>query len=440
VEKRLYSLDSLGQQRLLDELDQALECHYRWIAQVNRTLLYGPSAGCDRPEMAHRSCLFGQWYHAVRDDHVTGNAAFIEVGDAHAALHEIARRLLEYNATGRDPSITDYDALVAASEQMRCAVETLKSSLKHALYTSSALLSNVFENAYEGVLITDAAAVIVNINQAFTRITGYSADEVIGCTPRILSSGRQNERFYRRMWDDLTHNGNWHGQVWNRHKNGELFLESLSISAVRNQSGQVTHYLGVIADVTSEYENEKALFHLAHFDTLTGLANRVMFLRQLREALQRAESETATLALLYLDIDGFKDINDALGHYVGDELLREVSRRLRKTMRRSDQIGRLGGDEFVIILPDFDTLDAVVGVAEKILSTLKETCTLDNGQVVQVTASIGISLYPVHGTDSDTLLRHADQAMYQAKQDGRDRWSLCEISGDGARRGATIKA
>ncbi|MBK1691050.1 EAL domain-containing protein [Ectothiorhodospira mobilis] len=281
------------------------------------------------------------------------------------------------------------------------------------------LADQVFQAADEGIMVTDTDGHIVAVNPAFTHITGYGEDEVKGRRPTFLQSGRQDAPFYQNLWSTLLGTGHWRGEIWNRRKNGEVYPEWLTISAVPGESGQIEHYVGVFSDIGQVKEAQQQLEFMAHYDPLTGLANRVLFRDRLRQALRRARRHGTSLVLLFIDLDRFKTINDTLGHNLGDQLLQTVARRMEHTTRASDTLSRLGGDEFVLLLDGEMNRDDIQTLCRKLLKILEEPMHLD-GHEVAVSASIGIATYPEDGEDADTLLKHADLAMYEAKTHGRN--------------------
>ncbi|MFP4079818.1 MAG: EAL domain-containing protein [Ectothiorhodospira sp.] len=281
------------------------------------------------------------------------------------------------------------------------------------------LADQVFQAADEGIMVTDTGGHIVAVNPAFTHITGYSEDEVKGRQPSFLRSGRQDTAFYQNLWNTLQGSGHWRGEIWNRRKSGEVYPEWLTISAVPNESGEIEHYVGVFSDIGQVKEAQQQLEFMAHYDPLTGLANRVLFRDRLRHALLRAKRHRNTLVLLFIDLDRFKTINDTLGHTLGDQLLKTVARRMEHATRASDTLSRLGGDEFVLLLDGELSRDDIQILSRKLLRILEEPMHLDGHEVV-VSASIGIATYPEDGEDADTLLKHADLAMYEAKTHGRN--------------------
>jgi diguanylate cyclase (GGDEF)-like protein/PAS domain S-box-containing protein len=289
----------------------------------------------------------------------------------------------------------------------RAAEERLRQSAK------------VFESTTDGVTITDAAANIIAANRAFSEITGYTEAEVLGKNPRLLQSGRHDESFYRCVWQTIARAGAWSGEIWNRRKNGEIYPEWLTISSVKDDAGELTNYVGVFSDISQIKQSQEQLEHLAHYDPLTDLPNRLLFGARLEHAIQRAERDGALLTLLYIDLDRFKTVNEGLGHPAGDRMLREVAQRLAHCVRAEDTVARLGGDEFIIMLEGLQNTTLATALADKLLAALTRSFDLD-GQEVFIGASIGISTYPADGTDATTLLKNADAAMYRSKEDGRN--------------------
>jgi diguanylate cyclase (GGDEF)-like protein/PAS domain S-box-containing protein len=285
------------------------------------------------------------------------------------------------------------------------------------------LAANVFAHAHEGICVTDAQERIVDVNPRFCELTGYPADEVLGRTPRMLKSGYQSAEFYKAMWQAISRDGHWRGEVWNRRRDGRLYAERLTISAVTDSHGVVSHYVGVLSDITSAKEYEERLERIAHYDVLTGIPNRSLLADRMSLAIAQTQRSRTLLGVCYLDLDGFKPVNDTYGHEVGDLLLVEVAERLRACLRGGDTVARLGGDEFVLLLLGLDSIQECRLALERILEALRRPMEV-SGHRVEVSASIGVSLYPQDNADADTLLRHADMAMYQAKQLGKNRYHL----------------
>ncbi|MFM8333513.1 MAG: putative bifunctional diguanylate cyclase/phosphodiesterase [Candidatus Methylumidiphilus sp.] len=286
------------------------------------------------------------------------------------------------------------------------------------------LAASVFANAVEGIIITDRNGLILRVNKAFCAITGYAPEDVVGKNPRMLSSGRHDRAFYQAMWQRLESVGEWQGEVWNRRRNGEVYPEWLNIRAIYDERGEKTHYVGIFSDISERIRDQEYIFRLAYYDSLTSVANRALLMDHLEMAIAHAQRQRMAVAVLFIDMDRFKLINDSLGHSIGDLLLQHVAQALTGSVRDGDTVSRFGGDEFVICLPDIsgDREDAVVDslkVAEKIQRRLSQTFALQ-GHEVAVTPSIGVALYPWDGETPGILIKHADIAMYHAKSLGRD--------------------
>jgi diguanylate cyclase (GGDEF)-like protein/PAS domain S-box-containing protein len=288
--------------------------------------------------------------------------------------------------------------------------------------------ASVFDNSQEAILITDADNLIIDVNPAFTHITGYSHEEVLGRNPNLLSSGHHDQAFYAEMWQSLEQKKAWRGEIWNQRKSGEIYAELLSIATICSDDGKVQRYVGVFSDISYLKEHEAELSRVAHYDALTGIPNRVLLADRMKQAIAETARERSMVAVCYLDLDGFKSINDTLGHDAGDQVLVEVSRRIRQTIRAGDTVARLGGDEFVVLL-ELEKGEECVATLERLLDVIAQPITVkDNPQMLS--ASIGVSIYPLDDEDSDTLLRHADQAMYVAKQSGKNRFYIYDTAMD----------
>lgn len=279
-----------------------------------------------------------------------------------------------------------------------------------------ALNADVFRSSSEGIVICDADNRIVSVNEAFTEITGYAADEVIGRDPGLLSSGRHERAFYRDMWQRILEAGHWQGEVWNRRRDGDLYLQWLTINVARDPDGNIRHYYAIFSDITQRRQTEARISHMAHHDALTDLPNRVLLRDRIEHAIRQAERERGALAVLFLDLDRFKNVNDSLGHGVGDALLVEMARRICATVRHQDTVSRAGGDEFSLLLPDTDA-EGAAHVAQKLLDAIARPLTVE-GQEMTLTPSIGIAIHPDDARDVDALLRASDAAMYRAKAAG----------------------
>ena len=291
------------------------------------------------------------------------------------------------------------------------------------------LAASVFTHAREGIIIADAQGRIVDVNETFSEITGYSREEVIGTDCAFLSSGEHDAAFFDVRRRELGFHGHWSGEVWNRRRNGELYVEMQTVSLVRDAQGAAQNIVTLFSDITQMKRHEQQLEHIAHYDVLTGLPNRVLKAERLQRAIVHCQRHGEALAVAYLDLDGFKEVNDRYGHGVGDRLLIALARRMRDAMREEDTLARIGGDEFVAILVGLGQQDDYIFVLERLLAAASAQVDVD-GLQLQVSASIGVTLYPQDGADSDMLLRHADQAMYQAKQAGKNRYHLFDVAHD----------
>jgi diguanylate cyclase (GGDEF)-like protein/PAS domain S-box-containing protein len=292
------------------------------------------------------------------------------------------------------------------------------------------LAASVFTHAREGIMITDADGAIIDVNDTFTRITGFTRQEALGENPRILNSGRHDAEFYVELWRSLIDKGHWYGEIWNRRKNGEIFAEMQTISAVYDAEGQTQHYVALFSDITLIKEHEQQLEHIAHYDALTSLPNRVLLADRLHQAMSQAQRRQQALAVVYLDLDGFKAINDCHGHDVGDQLLMLLARRMRDTLRDGDTLARLGGDEFVAVLLDLNHAADSASLLGRLLAATAQPVPV-SGHLLQVSASLGVTFYPQReDVDADQLMRQADQAMYQAKLAGKNRYHIFDAEQD----------
>ncbi len=284
------------------------------------------------------------------------------------------------------------------------------------------LASLVYMNSGEAMVVTDADGVIITINPAFTQLTGYTAEEVVGRTPRLLNSGLHDRSFYEAMWERLNSNGSWQGEIWNKRKNGEIYAEWLTINSIYKEDGTCYRRVALFSDITDKKKAEELIWMQANYDPLTGLPNRRMFTDRLNQELKKSHRCGQRLAVMFIDLDRFKEINDALGHDMGDLLLEEAAKRLNGCVRETDTVARLGGDEFTIIITALEDVSSVERIAENILLKLSSPFQLE-GEILYISASIGITFYPDDATDIDELRKNADQAMYAAKHHGRNRFS-----------------
>lgn len=319
-----------------------------------------------------------------------------------------ARDLLEEKVRERTASLSEANRALKREIAVRKLAE-------ESLY----LAARVIASSNEAIIVTDPQGIIVEVNEAFCEITGYSRAEVIGQNPRIMASGRHEKAFWEKFWQTLIETGQWRGEVWDRRKNGEIFPKLLSVRALKEDTGEVTHYVGIFSDISKLKESEERLDHLAHFDPLTSLPNRLLFQERLNRALIQAERDAKKVAVLFLDLDSFKHVNDTFGHPVGDDLLVSVAERLSTCVRKGDTVARLGGDEFIIVMPDVNEVTQIAMLAERLIEVLSKPFEI-RGNEIFTSGSIGISVYPADGTNVHQLLQHADTAMYHAKAQGKN--------------------
>lgn len=293
------------------------------------------------------------------------------------------------------------------------------------------LAASVFSHAREGIFITDAAGIIIDVNKAFIDVTGYLREDVLGNNSRIFKSERQSPEFYTQMWKSLIDHSHWNGEIWNKRKNGEVYPLLLTISAVYDNSGNLKNYVALFTDITLIKRNQRQLEQIAHYDVLTNLPNRALLADRLGQAITRSKRHKKPLAVAFLDLDGFKAINDIHGHSMGDELLVTLSRRMKEALREGDTLSRFGGDEFVAVLDGLEKVQDHEPMLRRLLKAASEPVTLKD-IVLKVSASIGVTLYPRDDSDVDQLIRHADQAMYTAKEKGKNCYHLFDTASDDA--------
>jgi len=282
------------------------------------------------------------------------------------------------------------------------------------------LFAKVYENTLEGISITDEKGQIIAINSAFSTITGYSEEEALGQNPRILKSDRHDKEFYSRMWEKITTKGQWAGEIWNRRKNGEAYPEILSINSIRDDNGKITHFVAVFHDISEMKLQQEQIKHQAYHDALTGLPNRLLARDRLTMAIANARRNQHKLAVFFLDLDNFKNINDSLGHAAGDLLLQKVAKRLQHLLREEDTVARLGGDEFLVLVTNIQSKTEITALSNRLLTGFRKPIVAENHELF-VTISIGIAFYPEDGTDEGTLIKNADVAMYQSKSQGKNK-------------------
>jgi diguanylate cyclase (GGDEF)-like protein/PAS domain S-box-containing protein len=346
--------------------------------------------------------------------HTAGRTAYLEVEIRCKAKDGSWRwiltrgRVVEFDGNGLPVTMSGTNTDITSRKQLEAA------------QCSAAV---VFENCCEGVLVADARGNISRVNPAFTRITGYAEHEVLGRSPRVLSSGRHDEAFYREFWSALNGGGVWRGEIWNRTKTGELYVAHQSVCVVKDEQGQPQHFVSVFSDVTQLKTHEEELDRLAHFDALTGLPNRSLLADRLQQAIHRANRNGRSCAVCVVDLDDFKQINEQHGRAAGDQFIVGVAENLKRVLRVDDTLARLGGDEFVVLLPDVANPKEGTQVLDRVLAAIARPVHIANVDI-ESSGSIGVSLYPADDVDPDTLLRHADHAMQQAKQSGKARYQL----------------
>ena len=311
--------------------------------------------------------------------------------------------------------------LVIANEEL-----ILQNEEKQLLLRKLKRAANVFTHAHEGIMITDATAIITEVNDTFSQITGYTREDMLGKNPNILQSGRHPPEFFNKMWEALLAQGYWRGEIWNRRKNGDVYPEILTISVVKNAKGKVLHYVSLSTDITSLKNYQGQLEHIAHYDVLTNLPNRVLLADRLSQAMAHCQRHKQSLAVAFMDLDRFKEVNDNYGHDVGDKLLIALSQRMKDALREGDTLARIGGDEFIAIMGDLQNIKLSTAILERLLKVTSDPVIVD-GINIQVSASIGVTFYPQDNSGADHLMRHADQAMYSAKQAGKNCYRLFDV-------------
>ncbi|VAW91948.1 diguanylate cyclase/phosphodiesterase (GGDEF & EAL domains) with PAS/PAC sensor(s) [hydrothermal vent metagenome] len=406
----------------LNEIDLVVEFHIKWLSELNRALVC--HTVIERQQIQNILSTdehFTRWHQGIHDEELIKMPAFKVLGVIHTEMLKLASSLLAHAGRGEQICVDEYDRFTLLTHELRSQIAELKNKIKVNLQLVAKLMGKVFENAKEGVMITDVDSYILNVNQAFVKVTQYTKEEVLGKKPSILHSGNHDKGFYERMWDVLLREKCWQGEVWNSRKNSEIYPEWLSITAVLDDNDDTTHYIGIFSDVSVRNEGDDRLYHLAHYDCLCDLPNRMLFYDRLRQSLSRSKRSNQKIAVMFMDLDGFKQVNDEYGHGVGDELLQQVSQRVTAVLRESDTLARIGGDEFTIIINDIDRAESIDAIATKILETIQESYFLHDVEF-NISASLGISLFPDNSEDVNTLVKHADIAMYKAKQEGKNRF------------------
>ena len=387
-----------------------------WLANMNGKLLDVNEAAC---------AMLGY----TRAEALNLHVADIDVVDDQQVIETRARRMqveggdfFESRHRRKDGSIIDVEVSIRHLPQNGAFSVFVRDITQRKLAEAkNQLAASVFENAREGIVITDVLGAIVDINEAFTQITGFSRTDAIGQNPRILKSGLQDLAFYKTMWDALTTQGHWAGEIWNRRKNGEVYAQLLNITAVRDASGKTRQYVSLFSDISSIKEHQRQLERIAHFDPLTQLPNRLLLNDRMRQAMAQALRREQQFVVAYLDLDGFKEVNDRYGHSVGDQLLISLSAALNDTLREGDTLARIGGDEFVAVLIDVKGIESCTPTIKRLLEVAASTYQAGR-EHLRVSASIGVTIYPQEQEiDASQLLQQADQAMYQAKMSGKNR-------------------
>jgi|GEM_PF-1606278 len=371
-----------------------------------------------------------------------------------SALHGVADKIAAFKAGGRDYISKPFNSEeVLARVQthlelyhLQCHLEQLVAERtqkqeqtnqelqillqKHIeLESELKLASKIIKSTNQAIVITDLQTRIIDVNQAYCDMFGYTAEELLGNKTNFLNSGRHDNRFFQDLWGQIQKNGTWFGEIWNRKKDGEILPTLLNITVVRDTNNKPSHYAGIQTDIKFFKTQEDKLLQLAYFDPLTGLPNRTLMHDRMQQSLIFAKRNQEQIALLFLDLDGFKKVNDTLGHWYGDNLLEIVAKRLSNYVRKNDTVSRLGGDEFIIVLNHLQSQSDAATISENIIKYISTPLTL-NHQTVKVGISIGISLYPSDANDSETLLKYADDAMYLAKKNGKGRYEFYSNTSD----------
>ena len=377
--------------------------------------------GMDETQFSGR---LADWQRCVHPDDVTRVQTVIQAAIARGGVFDAVFRICLPDGRVRHVEAHGSAQVDPAGRPLRMVGVNRDITDEHEANAKIALAASVFDHAHEGIIITDDRQRIIDVNPAFTVVTGYRRDEVLGKTPALLQSGRHDAAFYAAMWAELKRTGFWRGEIWNRRKSGALYAQMETISAVPDGDGGTRRYIAVFSDITKMVEQQEKLERMAHYDALTGLPNRSLLADRLAQAMALARRTGKRLAVCYLDLDGFKPVNDRFGHAAGDQLLIQVADRLKSLLRDSDSVARLGGDEFVVLLNGIDDALACEHALERLSEGLKDSYIVSGSETAAVSASIGVTLYPMDDVDADTLLRHADHAMYFAKEQGRGRYHL----------------
>jgi len=339
------------------------------------------------------------------------------------------------SACGEENEVHGFEAGAADYISKPINIPVLRTRIRnqlelHRAFAELRLAASVFHNTMEGILVADADRIIIKVNEAFCGMTGYRPDDLLGLSMTMLQSDRHEAYFYDDMWDAVRRNGHWAGEIWSRMKNGESHPQLLNLSRVENAGGGISHFVALHSDIRFLLDQARQLERLAYHDALTGLPNRRLLMDRLQHAIALSLQHRTPLAVAVLDLDGFKPVNDRLGHHAGDAVLARIAERLSGVLRMSDTVGRFGGDEFVLILPDLEIASDIETVFARILEAVAEPVSLFEEDIV-VTASIGVAFCPADGSEPELLLRRADRAMYRAKASGRHRYRIFDAGWDG---------
>ena len=438
--QRIHQMDLVARTA---EKDQQLRLFYElpFIGMAisspsNKAWLYANDCLCDMLGYSRDELLKTTWADITHPDDLASNVAqFERMMTGETDGYTIEKRFIRKDGSPLSVNL-DIKCTRGADGRVNHILAMIE-DITGRKRTEDALrqAATVFESTHDGVMITDVEGCIQAVNRSFVQITGYNESEVLGLTPNILHSGRQKKDFYQRMWANIKASGYWQGEIWNRRKNGETYPEWLTISAVHNAQGKITHYVGVFSDLSQLKQSETQLEHLAHYDPLTDLPNRLLVQSHLAHALSQAQRHQRLVGVLYIDLDRFKNVNESLGYPVGDELLIKLTERLTMHMRSEDMLARLGGDEFLLVLDHMDSPEDAAAEARSLLELLTQPFVLSGEQEIYIGASVGISVFPNDGSNADQLIQYADAAMHQAKQQGRNSYlfyteSLTRASGE----------
>ena len=343
------------------------------------------------------------------------------MGERHCLRLDNGRRVPVLCTVTLAPEVGDEPAHLVCVVQDLDEIKAARAALQRS-EARQRLAATVVDNTMEGVVVTDAHSRILSVNAAFTRLLGYTEEELLGKTPRVFKSGRHDKAFYEAMWAQVTDTGYWQGEIWNRRKNGEIFPEHMSLSAVRDPAGEITHYVCMFTDISEEKAQQRQLEYLAHNDPLTGLSNRTWFGHQLELAVQEAQGSGEHIAVLLLNLDRFKDVNDSYGHATGDEVLKHIARQVQSALRPGDVLGRMAGDELAVVARNLRHADGAAAVARHLIRAVAEPWRSPDGLEVVAGVSVGICMFPEHAGTTELLLQGAHAAVYGAKARGRGAW------------------